>query len=73
MVSRGAILTCFVSVFSFVRFHVNHDFTPVPQVNFKVKRSNWDGTGDEHARQEEKKDEEVLSLSAFIIIRFDAC
>lgn len=31
------------------------------QVNFKVKRSNWDGTGDEEKDAEEKKqDEEVL-------------
>lgn len=29
------------------------------QVNFKVKRSNWDGTGDEQKEEEEKKDEEV--------------
>lgn len=29
------------------------------QVNFKVKRSNWDGTGDEEKEAEEKKDEEV--------------
>lgn len=29
------------------------------QVNFKVKRSNWDGTGDEEKEEEEKKDEEV--------------
>lgn len=30
------------------------------QVNFKVKRSNWDGTGDEQKEEEEKKqDDEV--------------
>lgn len=31
------------------------------QVNFKVKRSNWDGTGDEQEEEEEKKqDDEVI-------------
>lgn len=36
------------------------------QVNFKVKRSNWDGTGDEQKDAEEKKqDEEVIQKLTF--------
>lgn len=46
-------------------------FLPVPgsvfQVNFKVKRSNWDGTGDEHDEEAKKEDEEVSNRFVIVV------